>query len=163
MKFIETDAKIVEMIASIGKRSATLQSDIHRAACSIFNRWCVSSDVSTAVKHLNMLLEQLPTMVRKNSFKEWGVSMGGLVWSTDGEFAYDKKKTKISVKQVQEAKAKAFWEFKPEPDYKPTVLNDLLIAVLAKAKKTKKNGISKVNGDVIDDAQLTALEALIQA
>ena len=163
MKFIETDAKIVEMIVSIGKRGTSIQSDIHRAACSILNRWCVSNDVSTATNHMNMLLEQLPTMVRTNAFKDWAVNMAGLVWSVDGEFAYDKKKTKISVKQVQEAKAKAFWEFKPEPDYKPTVLNDLLIAVLAKAKKTKKNGISKVNGDVIDDAQLTALEALIQA
>jgi len=161
MKFIETDAKIVEMIASIGKRSATLQADIHRAACSIFNRWCVGGDVSTAVKHLNMLLEQLPTMVRKNSFKEWGVSMGGLVWSTDGEFAYDKNKTKITVKQVQEAKAKAFWEFKPEPEYKATVLNDILIKAVKVAEKAMKDGIDSSKGDVIDAAQLTALKALI--
>ena len=163
MKFIDTDAKIVAMIASIGKRGASIQSDIHRAGCSIFNRWCMSQDVSTAVKHLNMLLEQLPTMVRKNSFKEWGVCMGGLVWSAENQFAYNKKKTVITVKEVQEAKAKAFWEFKPEPEYKATVLNDLLISALKRAEKVKKNGIDVKKGDVIDDDQLNSLKALIQA
>ena len=161
MKFIETDAKIVEMIASIGKRSATLQADIHRAACSIFNRWCVSNDVSTATNHMNMLLEQLPTMVRTNAFKDWAVNMAGLVWSVDGEFAYDKKKTKIDVKAVQAAKDKPFWEFKPEPEYKATVLNDILIKAVKVAEKAMKDGIDSSKGDVIDAAQLTALKALI--
>ena len=81
MNFIKTDEKIVDMITSIAKRGGSLQKDIHRAACSILNRWCVTEDVSTATKHMNMLLDALPVMVRSNAFKDWGVHMAGLVWS----------------------------------------------------------------------------------
>jgi len=43
------------------------------------------------------------------------------------------------------------------------VLNDLLISALKRAEKVKKNGIDVKKGDVIDDDQLNALKALIQA
>jgi microsomal dipeptidase-like Zn-dependent dipeptidase len=109
MNFIKTDEKIIETIASIAKRGGSLQKDIHRAACSILNRWCVTEDVSTATKHMNMLLDALPVMVRSNAFKDWGVHMAGLVWSEDDTFAYHAKRTKITVEQVQAAKAKPFW------------------------------------------------------
>ena len=158
MKFIETDAKIVEMIVSIGKRGTSIQSDIHRAACSILNRWCVSNDVSTATKHMNMLLEQLPTMVRTNAFKDWAVNMAGLVWSVDGEFAYDKKKTKITVKQVQEAKAKALWEFKPEPKYQPTDADAMFLSLIEGLERKAKKGIDPDKGDKMSDAQIAYLK-----
>jgi hypothetical protein len=65
------------------------------------------------------------------------------------------------VKDVQAAKDKPFWEFKPEPVYKATVLNDILIKAVKVAEKAMKDGIDSSKGDVIDAAQLTALKALI--
>ena len=56
VSLIKTDAKIDELIVLIGKRGASLQKDIHRAACSIIRRWHESSDVSVAVRQMNALL-----------------------------------------------------------------------------------------------------------
>ena len=106
MNFIKTDAQVLTAIASIAKRGGSLQKDIHRAACSILNRWCESEDVSTAAKHMNMLLDALPVMVRSNAFKDWGVHMAGLVWSEDAYKPTDADAMFLSLIEGLERKAK---------------------------------------------------------
>jgi len=158
MNFIKTDEKIIETIASIAKRGGSLQKDIHRAACSILNRWCVTEDVSTATKHMNMLLDALPVMVRSNAFKDWGVHMAGLVWSEDDTFAYHAKRTKITVEQVQAAKAKPFWEFKPEPKYQPTDADAMFLSLIESLERKAKKGVDPDKGDKMSDAQIAYLK-----
>ena len=156
-KYIETDAKIVETISSIANRGGNLQKDIHRVACSILNRWCVSSDAATAAKHMNILLDAIPVMVRTNAFKAWGENMAGLVWAKD-VFAYDSKRTKITVKQVQAAKAKPFWDFKPEPKYTPVDADQAFLKFIEGLERKAKKGIDPDKGDKMSDAQIVYLK-----
>jgi len=158
MIFIKTDAEVLTSIASISKRGGQLQKDIHRTACSILNRWAVTEDVSTATKHMNMLLDALPVMVRSNAFKDWGVHMAGLVWSEDDTFVYHAKRTKITVDQVKAAKAKPFWEFKPEAAYKPTDADAMFLSLIEGLDRKAKKGIDPDKGDKMSDAQVAYLK-----
>ena len=94
VSLIKTDAKIDELIVLIGKRGASLQKDIHRAACSIIRRWHDSNDVSVAVRQMNALLEAIPSMGRANAFKAWVEASATFVWNADDScFAYHAKRT----------------------------------------------------------------------
>ena len=160
VSLIKTDAKIDELIVLIGKRGASLQKDIHRAACSIIRRWHDSNDVSVAVRQMNALLEAIPSMGRANAFKAWVEAYATFVWNADDScFAYHAKRTKISLGDAQAACATPFWEFKKEAEYKPMNLDDLIAALIARADKRRQDGLK--DGDVVDADKIKALKAII--
>lgn len=160
VSLIKTDAKIDEMIASIGNRGKTLQNDIHRTACSIIRRWHESGDVSVAVRQMNALLEAIPSMARANAFKAWVEAYATFVWNNEDKcFAYHKNRTKISLEDAKAAIQTPFWEFKKEPEYKPMNLDDMIAALVARAEKRRLDGLK--DGDSVDAEKVKALKALL--
>ena len=157
---IKTDSAIDKMIVSIGKRGQSIQSDIHRAGCSIVRRWHDTNDVNTAVRQMNALLNAIPAMGRANAFKAWVEAYATFVWNTDDKcFTYHAKRTKISADDAKAAIQTPFWKFKPEPDYKPLNLDDAISALIARADKRRQDGLK--DGDDIPSAKIKALKALI--
>ena len=157
---IETDDAINNMIASIARRGKSVQKDIHRAGCSIIRRWHDSSDVNTAVRQMNALLNAIPAMGRTNAFKAWVEAYATFIWNTEEKcFAYHAKRTKISSDDAQKAIQTPFWEFKSEPDYKPLNLDDAINALIARADKRRQDGLK--DGDNVPAEKIKALKALV--
>jgi hypothetical protein len=111
LKLVDSVPAIEKLLASIKTRGATLQKDIHVAACSILQHVGKHSDVRLVSK----LLESMPDMSRKNAIKAWFESFGPVAWNEKGEIKYQPA-TKL---QLATAMGKPFWSFKPEADYVP--------------------------------------------
>ena len=162
MKLYNTDEMIHKAIASVLKRGVSLQKDIHVVACSILRVWNTSGDVSKAVSQTNALVEAMPGMSRKNALKSWVEAHAGFVWNTDeNQFVYNAKRTKIADDDVRQGIDTPFWDFKPEPEYKPFDLEKVLDAVIDRADKRVKDGVKK--SDNIKSDRLKALKTLIDS
>jgi len=161
MKLYITDELINKAIASVLKRGVSLQKDIHVVACSILRVWNTSGDVSKAVSQTNALVEAMPGMSRKNALKSWVEAHAGFVWNTDeNQFVYNSKRTKIADDDVRQGIDVPFWDFKPEPEYKPFDLEKLLNAMIDKTDKVVKKGVKKE--DNIDTDLLASLKLCVQ-
>jgi len=161
MKLYITDELINKAIASVFKRGVSLQKDIHVVACSILRVWNTSGDVSKAVSQTNALVEAMPGMSRKNALKAWVEAHAGFVWNTDeNQFVYNSKRTKIADDDVRQGIDTPFWDFKPEPEYKPFDLKKLLNAMIDKTDKVVKKGVKKE--DNIDTDLLASLKLCVQ-
>jgi len=161
MKLYITDELINKAIASVLKRGVSLQKDIHVVACSILRVWNTSGDVSKAVSQTNALVEAMPGMSRKNALKSWVEAHAGFVWNTDeNQFVYNSKRTKIADDDVRQGIDTPFWDFKPEPEYKPFDLEKLLNAMIDKTDKVVKKGVKKE--DNIDTDLLASLKLCVQ-
>src|SRR6185312_15120942 len=67
IKLIDGESAIKKALASIQTRGATLQRDIHTAACSVLAHVGKHSDIRLVTE----LLKALPDMTRKNAVKAW--------------------------------------------------------------------------------------------
>ena len=162
MKLYITDELIDKAIASVFKRGVSLQKDIHVVACSILRVWNTSGDVSKAVSQTNALVEAMPGMSRRNALKSWVEAHAGFVWNADeNKFVYNAKKTTIADSDVRQGIDVPFWDFKPEPPYKPFDLDKTLDAVIDRANKRIKDGVKKE--DNIKSDRLSALKTLIDS
>ena len=104
----------------------------------------------------------MPGMSRKNALKSWVEAHAGFVWNTDeNQFVYNSKRTKIADDDVRQGIDTPFWDFKPEPEYKPFDLEKVLDAVIDRADKRVKDGVKK--SDNIKSDRLKALKTLIDS
>ena len=52
-----------------------------------------------------------------------------------------------------------YWEFKPETEYKPLNLDDMIYALIARAEKRREQGLK--DGDVVPSDKIKGLKALV--
>lgn len=157
---ITTDAKIDDMITSIGKRGTKLQNDTHRVLASLAVRWHKTGDVTVAVRQVNALLDNLPSGWRSNAVKAWSEAYLGLVWSTDDKcFVYHKNRTKINEADARACIDNPYWDFKKESEYKPMNLSEMISALVARAEKRRQDGLQ--DSDDVPQDMLKALKAIV--
>jgi len=157
---IKTDVAIDKMIASIASRGSKLQADTHRVLASIAVLWNETNDVTVAVRQTNALLDSLPSGWRSNAVKAWVESFLTFVWDTDEScFVYHKNRTKITKSDARAAIDTPYWEFKPEPEYKPLNLDDMIHALIARAEKRRQDGLK--DGDSVPSDMVKKLKAVV--
>ena len=116
-----TDGDFEGFIAKLHKRIDSNQMDIQRVLVAILSRWEETGDIRPAVKHVNLMIDGLPSGVRSNAIRAWVETFTGFVYATDGENKgkFVAGKLKAAGLNIKEATAQRWWEFKPEPTYKP--------------------------------------------
>lgn len=143
----EGEAAINKAIASIKKRGAALQNDMHKAAVS-----CLAhADKHGNVTPMRNLLDALPGAVRKNALRSWAEQFGKFTWNeTAKTLDYDKSKTTT----LDSAIAEPFWQWQPEAAYKPL---DLKADI---AKLLKRVEVARKHGDAVPEDTVAVLMAL---
>ena len=153
--------KIDAAIVSIGKRAASLQMDVHKAAVSILHHWSVTGDFRPAVVRMNALCDAFGVGgMRANALRDWAMAYGGMEYNEAEKCLVQGKDKAGKGINVKAAMAEPFWLFSPEPAYKPVVFLDLLLSDIRKAEKAAAN---PKDGDVVDVKLLEAIRATISA
>ena len=130
IKLIEGESAIKKALESIKARGASLQRDIHTAACSVLAHVGKHKDVRLVSK----LLESMPDMSRKNAIKAWFESFGPVAWNEKGEIMYQPA-TRM---QLGAAMGKPFWSFKPEAAYVPLEVSKAFDSFIKRLEKDSK-------------------------
>jgi hypothetical protein len=130
IKLIEGESGINKLLASIKSRGATLQKDIHVAACSVLAHVGKHGDV----RLVSRLLESCPDMTRKNAIKAWFEAFGPVSFAEKGEVKHNPA-TKL---QLATAMGKPFWVFKPEEAYVPMDVTKAFDSFIKKLEKDHK-------------------------
>lgn len=148
-KAIEGATAIAKAITSISTRGKSLDKDVHIAAVSCLIHADKHGDVTLATK----LVAALPNSSRKNALRDWFLAFGKFTWDTENkQFAYNKAATTLT----NEAIAMPFWEFKPEPEYKPFDINAAIQQVISRATKAQEKG------ETVPKETLAKLQTLVQ-
>lgn len=155
---------IGKMITLIIKSKAKLEAAIVNAAAS-----CILHAIEHGnVTPLNKLAVALSDgAIRSNTFRQWCIDVGPVKWveaSTDkdgtkrpAQFGFDSEKGKTMKAEMADAdKADAkyielltpFWTKKPEPEFKPTILPEILARVLKQAEKAAQDEEHKGQHDL---------------
>jgi hypothetical protein len=130
IKLIEGESAIKKALESIKTRGASLQRDIHVAACSVLSHVGKHKDVRLVTK----LLESMPDMSRKNALKAWFEHHGPVAFSEKGEIKYAPENRML----LGNAMAKPFWVFKPEAAYVPMDVAASFDSFIKKLEKDHK-------------------------
>lgn len=143
----EGEAAINKAIASIKRRGASLQNDMHKAAVS-----CLAhADKHGNVTPMRNLLEAVPNAVRKNALRSWAEQFGKFTWNdTTKTLDFDKSKSTT----LDAAIAEPFWQWQPEAAYKPLDLKTEL------AKLLKRVDTARKHGDAMPEDTVAVLQAL---
>lgn len=158
-------AEIDKAIASVTRRAATLQEDIHRTAVSILLIWSNGTapakiEPSAASETAKWALDALARLSTASPYhgKAFATWMAAFlpVRYDDGEWMLDSNK--LSPKVFKAAKAEPFYEFAPAPKAKPM---DLTAQVHALIDKARKRADKPVDGDNIDSDLLNKLMAAV--
>jgi hypothetical protein len=153
-------------VADINQRGASLQLDIQRYLVAVCYRWLETGDVRPAVDRVNMLIDKKALFkgVRRNAILTWVETNMGFEYLTDGDnkdkFHANKAKATRLVMAELTKQENHWYNFTPEPEYKPLDLNVLLKALVAKAEKRQQTAKAS---DQIDPEQLAALKALVRS
>lgn len=132
-KLVEGAANIQKLIVSVTTRGKKLENDLHVAAVSTLHHAGQHGDITLA----NRLLEGLPASTRKNALREWYLSFGKFKWNEEEKaLAYDKTKQSL----LDDAIATPFWEFKPEPAFKPLDIAGSLMSFLNRVDSATAKG-----------------------
>lgn len=147
-KLITDTAALNKAIASIKTRGTKLQADMHTAAVSCLDH----ADKHGNVTPMRNLLDALPSMTRKNALKAWAEQFGKFVYNEETktlDYAKDKATT------LQAAIDEPFYQFSPEPEYKPLNMAAEIGKLMTRISNAQKHG-ETVNPDTI--AVLQALK-----
>lgn len=154
-----TDADFEAAIEVLGKRTDTLQLDIHRFLIAVANRWHETGDVRPAVKFTNLLLARLDKSgVRRNAIMSWVEECFGFVFNGETkEFVSGKVKGKhLDVETLRNVR---WWEFKPEPEFKPVNAQEEFLKIYVKLAKRAEKGNEE---DVIDPLLMQHVKAALE-
>lgn len=153
MEILRDIKAINKAIGSIGTRGKKLDADIH--VCAVSCLWYVGKHGQ--ITPLNDLIKALPKGFRANAVKAWAETFGSVSYDTEAKaFKYNKAKETDLVK----AEEITPWEFKPEPDYKPVNLPELLAKLVNRAENQAQNEDSR---DHIPAELLAKLRELVPA
>lgn len=132
-KIIEGAKAIDTAIKSIATRGKSLERDIHVAAVSCLMHADQHGDVTLAQK----LVDAVPQLARKNALRDWFLAHGKFSYDMEGKvLTYNKK----GVTLQEDAINTPFWEFKPEPEYKPFDMQAAVLQLVARAEKAIEKG-----------------------
>lgn len=165
-KLMKTDStdQFALAVKDINTRGVSLQLDIQRYLVAVCTRWVESGDVRSAVTRINMLVDKKALFkgARRNAILTWVETNMGFEYITEGENKdkFHANKAKASgLKLADLSKQENHWyNFTPEPEYKPLDLNALIGQLVTKAEKRAKTAKAS---DKIDVGQLAALKALV--
>lgn len=138
---VNDEASITAAIKSLHTRGDSLQLDIHRLLVAVCTRWAASGDVRPVAGHINLLLDKDKLGgVRKNAIRAWVETYMGLKLVEEGEnkgqFYAPKGIANGKHLDMKALTNNRWWEFKPEPEYKP--IDDprkLIAGLVAKMEK----------------------------
>lgn len=148
-----SDDQFIAAIESIQRRGESVQLDIHLFLVAVASRWASTGDVRPAVKMVNSLIDALPQGVRSNAIKAWVETHLGFAWDQSNLFqAGTLKHSDLSIKKLASIR---WWEFKPEPAYKPM---DFTAAVLTLIKRADDRLPKNDPRDAIDTDTLRAVK-----
>ncbi|SFD69683.1 hypothetical protein SAMN04488523_102107 [Sulfitobacter brevis] len=143
-----SDDQFLAAIDSIQRRGHAVQLDIHLFLVAVASRWASTGDVRPAVGMVNKLIEALPHGVRSNAIKAWVETHLGFVWTqTDLFQAGTTRHADLSIKTLANVR---WWEFKPEPAYKPMDFAAALLSLTTRAD----DRLQKPDPRDVIDAQL---------
>jgi len=153
---IKTQAELNKAIGSIASRSAKLDTDIHRAACSVLMHSAQHNDPDVATR----LVAALGQSARKAGLMAWLCNYGAFTTDDNGNLAYVKERREqvMSDANMAAAIAEPFWSFSPEPKYHQFDLAKAIASILKKAEAalTKK----EQDTSLVQPDKLAALRAL---
>lgn len=153
---------ITAAINSLHKRSESLQLDLHRTLVAICIRWGQTGDVRPAVKHINHILTKGKLGgVRTNAIRAWVETYMGFTFLEEGDDkgTFKAGKMKGSALNIKELTNNRWWEFKPEPGYKPMDFDKMFLSLMSKAEKRSTEA---TDADNVDPGMLAALKAARQ-
>lgn len=151
-----SDDQFLAAIASIQRRGETVQLDIHLFLVAVASRWASTGDIRPAIKMVNKLVDALPQGIRSNAIKAWIETHLGFKWDQAGMFTPgDLKHADLSIKKLANIR---WWEFKPEPDYKPMDFTASLLTLIKKAdERVRKNDPrDAINSDTLRAVKFAA-------
>lgn len=169
VKFVSHDSKEVnKQIASISKRSSGLRKDIAIAAASVVCHAVVHGDVTLSDK----LIKAMGDGWRLNALREWFIAFGPFVYNeSDKVFNLDKaKRTELKkeydadrTKFVTKLVAEPFYDFKPEPEFKPIDIPAMLKRALKQAEKAANDKANAKAHNLVGLNELRAIVAKLDA
>lgn len=151
-----SDDQFLAAIASIQRRGETVQLDIHLFLVAVASRWAGTGDVRPAVKMINKLVDALPQGIRSNAIKAWVETHLGFQWDQSGMFKPgDLKHSDLAIKKLANVR---WWEFKPEPDYKPMDFTASVLTLIKKAddRVRKNDPRDAINSDILRAVKFAA-------
>ncbi len=129
------------LIADIKTRGESLARDTHIAACSVLLHVGKHSDIRMVTR----LLDAVHATTRKNALMAWFEHYGQVTFGAKGECTFVADKATM----LGEAMAKPFWQFSPEPAYKPLDIGTFIDSMVKKLKtdtdKTKRDHADLIN------------------
>jgi len=161
-KTLTGDAAIDAAIASVGRRSNSVQLDVHYILVATAADWAACGDVRPVVKHVNALMTELGAGMRKNAVVQYAQALFGFVLHAEDKTMTDGKLKAKDLDMALIANTKWF-DFREPPVPQPFDLNALLNNLVGKA--TTRAAKSK-KGDKIDPillAKLVAIDGLASA
>ncbi len=129
MKLLADEKAIDAALTSISRRGATLQHDIHVAACSVLQHIGKHSDIRIVAK----LLNALPDMTRKNAMRDWLAAFGPVAFDGDAPVFVQGRKIELA-----KAMKEPFWSFSPEKPYVALDVAKLISGVIKKLQRDEK-------------------------
>lgn len=151
-----SDDQFLAAIASIQRRGESVQLDIHLFLVAVATRWASTGDVRPAIKMVNKLIDALPSGIRSNAIKAWIETYLGFKWDQAGMFTPgDMKHADLSIKKLANIR---WWEFKPEPEYKPMDFTAAVLTLIKKAddRVRKNDPRDAINGDILRAVKFAA-------
>ena len=139
---------IEDACVSISRRGATLQQDIHVAACSGLKHVGEHSDI----RLIETLLKACPDMTRRNAIRDWFTAFGPVTFENNAAKFIQGGRTLLG-----DAMSKPFWSFSPEKPYVAVDLAALIGSTIKKLERDEKE--TKVSHGVT----IAALAKLVPA
>lgn len=154
LALVNSDDAIDAAILSVHRRTDTVQMDIHRILYALAERWVSTGDIRPAVRHVNMLIDNMPKGIRSNAIRSWVEVHMGMIFAEEGDnkgkFVAGKRKPKDV--DLKAAMNERWFEFKPEAPYKPINFETMFDTLMKKAAKADPS-----KGDEVDTGLVQAL------
>lgn len=155
---ITNQAELNGAIKSIAGRAQRLDTDIHRAACSVIVHSAKHNDPDVATR----LLEAMGKSQRREALKAWLVNYGAFGTDEHGKLVYDKSRSAAVQKEdnVRAAIAEPFWDFAgPEKPYKQWDFMANIQRLLKQAEAALQN--PQQDTSLVPPDKLAALRAVV--
>lgn len=151
---ITDKVKLQDAIKEAQSKGRSYERALHRVACSCLHHVDQHGNIGPIVQ----LIDGLNKSARKNALIDWAVEHGKLRWDKEAKTL---KFDKHSEANVAGAMVTPFWDFKPEPPYKPIDLEEAIMKLVERAEKRIEKWAAEGEGempDAIDPAMIQKLK-----
>jgi len=149
---LQDKSKFNALLDTIKSSGAKLEQQVHQAAVSALYH----ADQHGDVTGMQRLIDVLPGFARRNALIAWAIAFGKFAPSEDGKSVDFAKHGKTD---LEKAEATPFWEFKPEPAFKPFDLQAELSKLVARAEKASKDERNGIDSDDLIAVRKLAADA----